>query len=343
MISIEFLVTIATLAFVFAMAAQLLNLEAAWGGMWDLGIAGLIGVGAYSYVLLTASPDAAVPGLGLPWPLGMAGAGIITGLVAILIGWPALRLRGEYFLITTFAFAEILRQLIVIQRDLTGGTFGLTTIVKPWEFQFTIEGYPYIRLVLTVVLTAVVWLICSRIATSSYGASLRAARDNEPLAMAMGKKIKTLRLSTYATVGVMCGLFVGPAYAWMLGALVPSVFSSHLTFTLWAGLVIGGLGSRFGPIVGALLLTGVSEMVRLVHVPPELANLHAAAHPFLVGVLLIAVLRWRPDGLLSESGTFARLRRRYQRPAVTPDRDNADKTASSTPILTGSAHDPHSA
>ncbi|BBZ01483.1 branched-chain amino acid ABC transporter permease [Mycolicibacterium chitae] len=338
MISIEFLVTIATLALVFAMAAQLLNLEAAWGGMWDLGIAGLIGVGAYSYVLLTTAPDASVPGLGLSWPLGMLGAGVITGLVALLLGWPALRLRGEYFLITTFAFAEILRQLIVIQKGLTGGTFGLTTIVKPWEFQFTIDGYPYVRLILTMALTAVVFGICSRLATSSYGATLRAARDNEPLAMAMGKKIKTLRLSTYATVGVMCGLFVGPAYAWMLGALVPSVFSSHLTFTLWAGLVIGGLGSRFGPVLGALLLTGMSELVRLVHVPAEFANLHAAAHPALVGLLLIIVLRWRPAGLLSEAGTFARLRRRYQRPGPQPA-GTAEAAPASDPILTGSAHD----
>lgn len=339
MISIEFVVTIATLAFVFAMAAQLLNLEAAWGGMWDLGIAGLIGVGAYSYVLLTASPEAMMPGLGLAWPLGMLGAGAITCLVALVIGWPALRLRGEYFLITTFAFAEILRQIIVIQRDVTGGTFGLTTIVKPFEFQFTIDGYPYVRLAMTVLLTAIVWLICSRIATSSYGATLRAARDNEPLAMAMGKKIKTLRLSTYGTVGLLCGLFVGPAYSWMLGALVPSVFSSHLTFTLWAGLVIGGLGSRFGPIAGALLLTGASEMVRLVSVPPELSNLHAAAHPLLVGLMLIIVLRWRPDGLLSESGTFARLRRRFTRPG--PDLAGAAAPAS-TPILTGSTHDRNS-
>ena len=339
MISVEFLVTIATLAFVFAMAAQLLNLEAAWGGMWDLGIAGLIGVGAYSYVLLTTSADALVPGLGLAWPLGMLGAGLITAAVAIVIGWPALRLRGEYFLITTFAFAEILRQIIIIRRDITGGTFGLTTIVKPFEFQFTIDGYPYVRLAITVLLTAVVWLICSRIATSSYGATLRAARDNEPLAMAMGKNIKSLRLSTYATVGLMCGLFVGPAYSWILGALVPSVFSSHLTFTLWAGLVIGGLGSRFGPIVGALLLTGASEMVRLVSVPPELSNLHAAAHPLLVGLLLIAVLRWRPDGLLSESGTFARLRRRHTRQVPAPAAAGAGPAAVSTPILTGSVND----
>lgn len=313
MISLDFLITVATLALVYAMAAQLLNLEAGWGGMWDLGIAGLIAVGAYSYVLLTSSPDAFVPGLGLAFPLGMVGAGLITTIVALVIGWPALRLRGEYFLITTFAFAEILRQLIVINKDLTGGTFGLTSVARPWELQFTFEAYPYIRLALTAVLTVFIWMVCSRFASSTYGASLRAARDNEPLAMAMGKSIKTLRLSTYATVGLLCGLAVGPAYSWFLGAIVPSVFSANLTFTIWAGLVIGGLGSKLGPILGALLLTAVSELVRLIEVAPEHANLVSAIHPLLVGVLLIVVLRWRPDGLLSERGTFTRMRRRGDR------------------------------
>lgn len=309
MISIEFLTTVATLALIYAMAAQLLNLEAAWGGMWDLGMAGLIAVGAYSYVLLTTPTDAFVPGLGWSFPLGMVGAGAITGAVAVVIGWPALRLRGEYFLITTFAFAEILRQLIVIHKDVTGGTFGLTWVEKPWELQFTFDSYPYIRLGITALLTFLIWLVCSRFASSAYGASLRAARDNEPLAMAMGKSIKTLRLSTYATVGLLCGLCVGPAYTWFLGAIVPSVFSANLTFTIWAGLVIGGLGSRLGPILGAVLLTAVSELVRLIEVAPEHANWISATHPLLVGILLIAVLRWRPDGLLTERGTFARIRR----------------------------------
>lgn len=330
MISIEFLTTIATLAFVYAMANQLLNIEAGWGGMWDLGIAGLIAVGAYSYVLLTTATDAYTPGLGLPVLVGMLGAGVITGLVALVIGWPALRLRGEYFLITTFAFAEILRQLIIINRDLTGGTFGLTSVTKPLEAEFTFEAYPYVRLVLAIVLTGVIWMICSRIATSSYGASLRAARDNEPLAMAMGKSIKTLRLSTYAFVGLLAGLFVGPAYAWFLGALVPSIFTSSLTFTIWAGLVIGGIGSRFGPILGALTLTAVSELVRLIEVSPQHANWLSAVHPLLVGVLLIAVLRWRPDGLLSERATFARLRRRYA-----PQRSSTGAHAAVTPPLEG--------
>lgn len=120
MISMSFLATVATLALVYAMATQLLNLEAGWGGMWDLGVAGLIAVGAYSYVLLTSAPDAMVPGLRLPIVGGMLGAGLITASVAALIGWPALRLRGEYFLISTFAFAEIIRQLIIIGKGVTG-------------------------------------------------------------------------------------------------------------------------------------------------------------------------------------------------------------------------------
>lgn len=309
MISLTFLVTVATLALVYVMASQLLNLESGWGGMWDLGIAGLVAVGAYSYALLTGPPDGLLPALGLPVGIGMLGAGVITGLVAALLGWPALRLRGEYFLITTFAFAEILRQLIVIRKDVTGGTFGITTMKKPFEMQFTYAAYPYVMLAFILAMTVVLWLICSRLATSTYGATLRAARDNEPLAQAMGKSIRTLRLSTYATVGVLVGVFVAPAYAWFLGALVPSIFTSHLTFTVWAGLVIGGLGSRMGPVLGALLLTGVSELVRLIEVSPDHAEWVAAIHPLLVGVMLIAVLRWRPAGLVSERATFARLRR----------------------------------
>ena len=122
----------------------------------------------------------------------------------------------------------------------TGGTFGITTMKKPFEMQFTYAAYPYVMLAFILAMTVVLWLICSRLATSTYGATLRAARDNEPLAQAMGKSIRTLRLSTYATVGVLVGVFVAPAYAWFLGALVPSIFTSHLTFTVWAGLVIGG-------------------------------------------------------------------------------------------------------
>ncbi|AQA03746.1 hypothetical protein BVC93_16400 [Mycobacterium sp. MS1601] len=308
MISMSFLATVLTLAVVYSMATQLLNLEAGWGGMWDLGVAGLIAVGAYSYVLLTSAPDAMVPGLGLPVLGGMIGAGIITALIAALIGWPALRLRGEYFLISTFAFAEIIRQLIIIGKGFTGGTFGITFVKRPFEAAFRFDAYPFVLLGITIVMSVVVFLICSRVAGSVYGMTLRAARDNEPLAMATGTSVKTLRMSTYSFVGLLVGFFVAPAFVWFLGALVPSTFGATLTFTIWAGLVIGGLGSRIGPVVGALLLTCASEAVRLIEVSPAHAHLLSAVQPALVGILLIVVLRWRPGGLFTERGSFARAR-----------------------------------
>jgi branched-chain amino acid transport system permease protein len=304
MSSLPFWATVLTFALVVGMAALLLNVEAGWGGMWDLGIAGQIAVGAYSYALLTSAPDATVPGLGLPFWAGMIGAGIITMAIGLLIGWPTLRLRGEYFLITTFAFAEIIRQLIVIQRGLTGGTFGITRIQKPFAEYFLPSAYPFVLLGLASVATLLVYLICLRAGSSTYGMTLRAARDNEPLARSMGKAVDRLRIGTYALVSGVIGLLVAPVYVWFLGALVPSTFSSHLTFLVWTGLVIGGLGSKIGGLVGAVVLTVVSEAVRLVSVAPEHASLLAAVQPFLVGVLLIVLLRWRPAGLLSERGAF---------------------------------------
>jgi branched-chain amino acid transport system permease protein len=321
MSSLPFWATVLTFALVIGMAALVLNIEAGWGGMWDLGIAGQVAVGAYSYALLTSPSDATVPGLGMPFWAGMLGAGVITTVIALLIGWPTLRLRGEYFLITTFAFAEIIRQLIVIQRGLTGGTFGLTQIEKPFAEYFLPSAYPFVLLGLAAVATALVYLVCQRVSSSTYGLTLRAARDNEPLARSMGKAVDRVRIATYALVGGVVGMLVAPVYVWFLGALVPSSFSSHLTFLVWTGLVIGGLGSRLGGLIGAVVLTVVSEAVRLISVDPEHASRLAAVQPFLVGVLLIVLLRWRPAGLLSERGAFAR-----RRSSSTPPPEAADSS-----------------
>jgi branched-chain amino acid transport system permease protein len=319
MSSLPFWATVLTVALVVGMAALVLNIEAGWGGMWDLGIAGQVAVGAYAYALVTSPSDGTVPGLGLPFWAGMVGAGVVTAFVALLIGWPTLRLRGEYFLITTFAFAEIIRQLIIIQRGLTGGTFGITRIEKPFAEFFLPSAYPFVLLGLAAVATVLVYLICLRVGSSTYGLTLRAARDNEPLARSMGKAVDRVRIGTYALVGGVIGLLVAPVYVWFLGALVPSTFSSHLTFLVWTGLVIGGLGSKVGGLIGAVVLTLLSESVRYISVDPEYASRVAAVQPFLVGVLLIVLLRWRPSGLLSERGAFNR-----RRPPRTPSAPTQD-------------------
>lgn len=309
-----FWVGVLTLALIYANLAMVLNVESGWGGMWDLGIAGLLASGAYFYVILGVDdPDLGtrfVPGLPmwLAWPL----AAVFTGLVALAIALPSLRLRREYFLITTLAFAEIIRQLAVIQADLTRGTVGFSGLDRPFDTVVEGRNYNYVLFGIVVFATLVMYLITRRIGMSSYGRTLRAARDNEALALALGKRVNRMRIKTFVLAGVLMGATV-PLYLFYIRSLTPQLFAPGITFTVWTALVIGGLGSIRGGLVGAVVLIVFTEGVDLIEVDPQYINILVAIPSFMVGLLLVLVLRFRPDGLIAERNTFGARRRRRGR------------------------------
>ena len=300
-----FWVGVLTLALIYSSLAMALNVESGWGGMWDLGIAGLLASGSYCYVILTASdPDLGMrfaPGLPmwLAWPL----AALFTGLVALAIGAPALRLRREYFLITTLAFAEIIRQLVVIQADLTRGTVGVSNLDRPFDTIITGRDYNYVLLGIAALVAAVMYLVTRQIGLSPFGRTLRAARDNEALALALGKRVNRMRIKTFVLAGVLIGA-TAPVYLFYIRAISPQLFAPGITFTVWTALVIGGLGSIRGGLAGALALIIFTQAVGLIEVDPAHINILVAIEPFLVGLLLVLVLRFRPEGLFSERGAF---------------------------------------
>ena len=300
-----FWVGVLTLAAIYASLAMALNVESGWGGMWDLGIAGLLASGSYCYVILTSSdPDLGMrftPGLSmwLAWPL----SALFTGLVAFAIGAPALRLRREYFLITTLAFAEIIRQLVVIQADLTRGTVGVANINRPFGSFVTGRDYNYVLLAVAVLTAAVIYLVTRQIGNSPFGRTLRAARDNEAVALALGKRVNRMRIKTFVLAGVLIGA-TAPVYLFYIRAISPQLFAPGITFTVWTALVIGGLGSIRGGLAGAFVLIVFTEAVGLIEVDPSHINILVAIEPFLVGLLLVLVLRFRPDGLFSERSAF---------------------------------------
>lgn len=305
---IIYAVGILTLAGFYGIIAMILNIEAGWGGLWDLGIAGLLAVGAYLYVLTTLNdPDAGVT-VALGWPLwvGVLGSGVISALVALAIGTPALRLRGEYFLITTFAFAEVIRQLIINQSSLTKGTVGFTQLARPFSEAVSPRTYNYVLLGIMAVALLLVFLLCRRLARSPYGRLMRAMRDNEPLALSLGKHVARYRIQTFVLVGFLFGL-VAPLYIWYLRSITPGVFASDITFTAWTALVVGGLASIGGPAIGAAVLIAVTEGLQFIPVSAEHATLLAATRPFLLGLALIVVLRLRPEGLVPERWAFRRM------------------------------------
>jgi branched-chain amino acid transport system permease protein len=303
---LPYAVGVLTLVAFYAIVAMLLNLQAGWGGLWDLGLGGLLGAGAYFFVLAMLTSEENESLLFTPgWPMWLAilGAGLFTALVAFLIGLPALRLRGEYFLIVTFAFAEMIRQLIVNEPKLANGTVGFTDIQRPFADSIAPNDYKYFLLALMVVLVALTYLLMRRIGHSPYGRLLRSMRDNEALALALGKHVTRRRTQLRVFVGFLFGL-AAPLYVWHIRAIVPAMYGPDITFTTWTVLVVGGIGSVFGGVVGAFILVGLTEALLFIPVSTDHVDLLGGSQPFLLGLALIVMLRLRPDGVIPERWTF---------------------------------------
>lgn len=300
-----FFVGVLTLAGIFAVFAMILNLEAGWAGMWDLGIAGLLAVGGYTFIIFTQTQsDDVAFAPGLPMWVGVILGSLAGGVAALIIGVPSLRVRGEYFLITTLAFAEVIRQLAVNLSSITRGTVGFNQFDRPFEFVATGRGYRVLLLVLVWVVAGLIYLFMRRLVHAPYGRVLRAFRDNDPVALSLGKHTNRHRIQTFVLAGLLYGA-AAPLYLWFLRIATPSVFSAEVTFVAWTALVIGGIGSKAGPILGAVVLLVVTEVVSLTQGSAELAVLLASARFVVLGLVLILVMRYRPAGIISEQRSLA--------------------------------------
>lgn len=302
---IIFLVGVLTLAGFYAALSLVLNLIAGWAGMWDLGVAGLVSVSAYTYIILTQTqvPVGLILAPGFPIPVGVLASIVVTGITAFLVALPTVRLRGEFFLITTLAFAEVIRQVILNESSLTRGATGFSSVSRPFQDLVPAGSYSWVLFGLTALILAIVYFVTQRIAKTPYVRLLRAARDNEAVAQSLGKRIVRLRMITYTFAGCLIGL-IAPLYVWHMRSVAPTMFVSEMTFVVWTALVIGGIGSRSGPILGATVLIVCTEMLTFLQGSAEYAQILAATRPLILGVLLILVLRLRPSGLLSERSQF---------------------------------------
>jgi len=307
-----FFVGVLTLAGIYAILAMILNLEAGWAGMWDLGIAGLLAVGGYTFIIVTQTQsDDVVFAPGLPMWMGIILGSLAGGVAALIIGVPSLRVRGEYFLITTLAFAEVIRQLAVNLNSITRGTVGFNQFDRPFEALAEGRGYRVLLLVLVWVVAGIVYILMRRLVHAPYGRVLRAFRDNDPVALSLGKHTNRHRIQTFVLAGLLYGA-AAPLYLWFLRIATPSIFSSEVTFVAWTALVIGGIASKSGPIVGSIILLLVTESVALLQGSAEFAVVLASTRFIVLGLVLILVMRFRPAGLVTEQQSLAAASNRVQ-------------------------------
>jgi branched-chain amino acid transport system permease protein len=295
---------------VFAVMALGLNLQ--WGstGLFNVGVAGFVAIGAYASALLTGPPDPErVGGFGLPILVGWLGAMALSGVAAFIVGVAALRLREDYLAITTFGIAVVIQLVALNATWLTGGPFGIQSIPKPfaaWLGTGFAWNLAYLALVAAVV--GACWWALERLVASPWGRVLRAIREDELAAASLGKRAAAFRLQAFVLGCMLMGLG-GALYAHFVGYIAPEDFLPILTFQIWAMLIVGGSGNNAGAVLGAVLVWAIwsvsGGLIREILPPAEQAR-GAALQVVLIGVLIAAILVLRPRGVLGEKARVSR-------------------------------------
>jgi branched-chain amino acid transport system permease protein len=290
------------------MACWGLNLQFGVAGIYSFGYIVFQAIGAYTVGVLTLGPDTDtmsfqkyVIGASLPFPVAVLGAAVAGALLAGAVGAITFRrLRSDYQAMVMLTVALIATSVAVTQKGLVNGTEGLALIPQPYlspDMSPTIFQWFY--LAITAIVTLVVFFVVHRITSSPWGRSLRAMRDDEDLASALGKNVWALRMVVFAVGGAIAAVS-GAMLVAFIGAWSPAGWAYGETFVLFTALVIGGIGNNLGAALGALLVPlALVEGTRFLP-PIGHIGLVDELQWICIGVLLLAFLWFAPHGLVPE-------------------------------------------
>lgn len=279
-ISSNYYLRIVNLALVFALLAVSLNIVLGYAGQMALGHAGLFGIGAYTAALITAGQN----GL-LFWPAFVA-AGLVTGIAGLLVGIPTLRLKTHYLALATLGFGEIMRHIFFNWRQVTHGMDGIGGIPPPSLGFFVLEGELRFYYLAAIVL-ALVMIATRRLERSKYGRMLAAVRDAELAAGTSGIDVARLKVIAFFISAVLAG-FAGSLYAHLIAFISPDVFVFDVTAQLLTMVLIGGIGTTWGPVLGAVVMTFL----------PELLRVSKAYYQLIYSAGIVAMIIFLPSGVL---------------------------------------------
>lgn len=299
-----------------------LNLVNGFTGQFSLGHAGFMAVGAYTVALSIMSPAAKqmnffmVPLMApfdqiqVPFLAGIIMAGLLAALFGLLVGAPVLRLKGDYLAIATLGFAEIIRVVIINMRSLTNGALGLKNI----------PGYT--NLWWTTAYAGLTILLMVRLVGFSYGRALKAIREDEIAAEAMGINIFYHKMLAFVLGAFLAGVG-GGLQASLIGSIDPAMYKLPLTFQILLMVVLGGMGSITGTVIAATIVTALMEILRFVESPLTLGAIRLPGIPgmrmVVFSLLLIVVTLFYRHGLMGdkEFSWDLLLRRRQTKQGVT--------------------------
>jgi branched-chain amino acid transport system permease protein len=284
---------IAIVALLYATLVSSWNLTLGFAGVFNFGHMAFFALGAYAAAILSKTLSLS-PWVGIPAAIG-------TSVVAsVIVCLPVLRLKGIYVVLVTFAFGQLCYQVVLNQRDITGGTFGIVSIpplqIAGWSFASNLNiGYYYLALIMLIASTVYVrWLV-----GSDFGRTVIALRDNEIYAVSRGVATAKTRLLIFMASSIFPGA-VGAVYAFYVRSASPDLFGFSLITLGLSMLLVGGIGTVWGPLIGAATLTVISE---------AMAGLGPGRY-LVIAAMIVLVLRFLPGGLVAAGEAIGRLRRR---------------------------------
>lgn len=305
---IQYLVGLLTMGAIIGILTLGLNVRWGWAGELDLSYYVFAAIGAYVGAVLQLPPSNQptsgwILGLNLPFPVGLLGGVAASAVASLIIGAIALyRLRGDYFTITTIAFSLIVAAFLSQQMYIFNGFDGVYGLQQPFEAQLNLDqdAYQWFFLGMCVLVLLFVYGVLSLLYRSPFGRTLRAVREDEVAAAAFGRNAFAERLKAYVIGGVCAGIG-GVLFAQYLSAWNPSVWETAETFLLYTAIFLGGQANARGVLLGTLIaLVFIPEITRFLPTSPVYEQIFPALRQIVSAIILIAVLWFRPQGLLPE-------------------------------------------
>ena len=284
----DFWLHVLNMILLFAVLGVSLNLLLGYGGLVSMSHGAFFGVGAYAAALTARH-------LGWPFPLTLLAAIVVTTLLAGGVTFPALRVRGEYLILLTLALQMVLYELMLSWVDLTEGRTGISGIPRPTLFGVSLVT-PAQFLPLIAACAAVVFAIGYRIGESPFGRVLKAMRDDERATLAIGKSVLRYKVLVFSISGALAAV-AAALFAHYQAFINPFSFTLDRSIFLVALVVLGGTANLVGTFVGAALFVGLPEVLRFLEARAEIVD---AIRDFVFGAVLVAFMRFRPQGLVPE-------------------------------------------
>jgi branched-chain amino acid transport system permease protein len=307
----RYLLDLAILILTYVMLGWGLNIVVGLAGLLDLGYVAFYAVGAYSFALLSTN-------FGLGFWVCLPMAGLFAAMWGVMLGFPVLRLRGDYLAIVTLAFGEIIRIVLLNWYEFTGGPNGLLGIPKPTLFGLefnrgdksfaeyfgleydTVQRFVFLYYII-LALALITNFVTLRLRKLPVGRAWEALREDEIACRSLGINTTNVKLTAFAT-GAMFGGFAGAFFATRQGFISPESFTFIESAIILAIVVLGGLGSQLGVVIASVVMIGGIELLRNLTILQAVfgSDFDPTQYRMLIfGLAMVAIMVWKPRGLIS--------------------------------------------